>query len=237
MAGIHFCLPSSYLVGESALVGITHGRPCRPPMGASPLHARGLYKPEGEPSYLGIVSKTDRQHWDRRHSERGMAPLSESQPPPPPVFAHVEHLFPTKGNALELGCGRGRGAVWLASRGMNYWGVDVSPVGVALARELTSLSSFSDRCRFDVVDLDDGLPEGPPVDLLFCYLFRNQRLDLSIIERVTPGGLLAVAVLSEVGLGPGEFRARPGELRDAFGGLEILDEGEGEGMAWILARR
>jgi hypothetical protein len=58
-----------------------------------------------------------------------------------------------------------------------------------------------------------------------------------MIERLAPGGLLAVAVLSEVGVGPGEFRARPGELRDAFGTLEIVDEGEGEGMARILARR
>jgi hypothetical protein len=58
-----------------------------------------------------------------------------------------------------------------------------------------------------------------------------------MMERLAPGGLLAVAVLSEVGVGPGEFRVRPGELRDAFGRLEILDHGEGDGMARILARR
>jgi hypothetical protein len=120
---------------------------------------------------------------------------------------------------------------------MDYWGVDVSAVGIDLARKLTSLSGVADRCRFDVVDLDEGLPAGPPVDLLFCHLFRDPRLDRAMIERLAPGGLLAVAVLSEVGVGPGEFRARPGELRDAFGTLEIVDEGEGEGMARILARR
>jgi hypothetical protein len=58
-----------------------------------------------------------------------------------------------------------------------------------------------------------------------------------MMERLAPGGLLAVAVLSEVGAGPGEFRAQPGELRVVFAPLEILDEGEGEGMARILARR
>lgn len=57
------------------------------------------------------------------------------------------------------------------------------------------------------------------------------------MERLAPGGLLAVAVLSEVGVGLGEFRARPGELRESFGKLEILDQGEGDGMARILARR
>jgi SAM-dependent methyltransferase len=120
---------------------------------------------------------------------------------------------------------------------MEVWAVDVSPVAIDLARQFASLSGVADRCRFDVVDLDDGLPKGPPVDLLFCYLFRDQRLDQAMMERLVPGGLLAIAVLSEVDVGPGEFRVRPGELRDAFGELEILDEGEGEGLARIFARR
>jgi SAM-dependent methyltransferase len=184
-----------------------------------------------------LVSQADRQHWDRRYADRGMASFDENGPLPPPAFAHVEHLFPTEGAALEVACGRGRGAVWIASRGMDYWGVDVSAVGIDLARKLTSLYGVADRCRFDVVDLDEGLPAGPPVDLLFCHLFRDPRLDRAMTERLAPGGLLAVAVLSEVGVGPGEFRARPGELRDAFESLEIVDEGEGEGMARILARR
>lgn len=166
-----------------------------------------------------------------------MAPVSQNGPLPPPVFAHVERLFPTQGNAIEVACGRGRGAVWLASRGMDVWAVDVSPVAIDLARQLASLSGVADRCRFDVVDLDDGLPQGPPVDLLFCYLFRDQRLDQAMMERLAPEGLLAVAVQSEVDVGPGPFRVRPDELRDAFGELEILDDGEGEGLAWILARR
>lgn len=159
-----------------------------------------------------------------------------AEPPPPPAFAHVEGLFPTSGHALELACGRGRGAVWLAKRGMEYWGVDVSPVAIGLARELAALSGVGDRCRFDVVDLDIGLPEGPPVDLLLCYLFLDRRLDQDIMDRIEPGGLLAIAVLSEIGHGPGEYRARPGELREAFGELESLEQGEADGMAWLLAR-
>lgn len=182
------------------------------------------------------VSEADRHHWDQRYTTLGPAPVNKS-PLPPPVFAHVEDLFPNDGHALELACGRGRGTVWLASRGMDVLSVDVSPIAIELARELVSQSGVADRCRLEVVDLDHGLPEGPPVDLLLCYLFRDERLDRAMMERLAPGGLLAVAVQSEVGVGPGEFRARPGELRDAFGELEILDEGEGEGMARVLARR
>jgi SAM-dependent methyltransferase len=120
---------------------------------------------------------------------------------------------------------------------MDVWGVDVSPVAVDLARQLARGSGVEDRCRFDVVDLDGGLPPGPPVDLVLCHRFRDRRLDQAIIERLAPGGMLALAVLSEVDVGPGPFRARRGELCEAFGELDMLVGGEAEGVAWLLARR
>lgn len=184
------------------------------------------------------MSGADRRHWDERYAEMGMAPLDQGDSnPPPPVFTHVEHLFPTEGRALEIACGRGRGVVWLARRGMEVWAVDVSPVGVDLTCRLAESYGVADRCHLAVHDLDEGLPEGPPVEVLLCYLFRDERLDEAMMDRLAPGGILAVAVLSEVGKGQGRFRTRPGELREAFGRLEILEEGEREGMAWLLARR
>lgn len=180
------------------------------------------------------MTEEDRRHWDERYREYGPAPEGTV---PPPLLAPHEHLFPATGSALELACGRGRCAVWLAARGLHVWGVDVSPVAVGLARDLASRHGVADRCRFDVVDLDGGLPEGPPVDLVLCHWFRDARLDRPVVDRLAPGGLLAMVVLSEVDVGPGSFRARPGELRDAFSDLEILAEGEAGGEAWLLARR
>lgn len=181
------------------------------------------------------MSEADRSDWDRRYTEGGMAPLDESGPPP--VFADHEDLIPTAGDALELACGRGRAAVWLAGRGLTYFGVDVSPAAIDLARRLVDHHSLAGRCRFEVHDLDRGLPAGPLVDLVFCYLFREPSLDLAIVERIRPGGILATAALSEVGAGPGRFRAKPGELREAYTSLEILAEGEGDGIAWLIGRR
>ena len=180
------------------------------------------------------VSEPDRRHWDERHAEAGPA---SGDPGPPPVFASIEDLFPIEGSALEIASGRGELSVWLALRGMEVLGVDVSPVGVDLAQELALRSGVADRCRFEVWDLDEGLPPGPPLDLVVCHMYREPRLDPELIERVAPRGLLAIASLSEVGGEPGRFRARRGELREAFAALEILADNEGDGVARLLGRK
>lgn len=182
------------------------------------------------------MSREDQQTWDRKHSRSMPAPVIQP-PPPPPLFAHVEQEFPREGRALEIACGRGEGAVWLASRGLDYHGVDVSPVAIDMARRFVDAYRLGDRCRLEVWDLNEGLPPGEPVDLLFCHMFRDPRLYEGMIERVMPGGLVAMAVLSVVGGQAGAYRARPGELRNAFGHLDVLDEGEGDGVARILARK
>jgi trans-aconitate methyltransferase len=136
------------------------------------------------------VSSDDQRLWDDRHRQSIPAPVIEP-PPPPPLFAHVADHFPTKGHALDIACGRGEGAVWLASRGLDYRGVDFSPVAIEMARQLVSNYPYADRCRFEVWDLDDGLPPGDQVDLLFCHMFRARDLYEPMIERVVPGGLIA----------------------------------------------
>ena len=181
------------------------------------------------------MSEADRRHWDTRYAEGGLAPVGD--PVAPSIFAPFEDLFPSEGLALEIACGRGSAALWLASRGMHVHGVDVSPMAIHLARELLSRSGYAERTRFEVFDLDNGLPDSPPVELLLCYKFRDARLDQPMMERLAPRGLLAIATLSEVGAGPGAFRTRPGELRDAFGKLELLVEGERDGKAWLVGRR
>jgi 2-polyprenyl-3-methyl-5-hydroxy-6-metoxy-1,4-benzoquinol methylase len=183
------------------------------------------------PHILAFVSEEDRRRWDDRHAEEGIAEFDAG------AFAPIEQLFPVEGRALEVACGRGELAVWLAMRGLEVLGVDVSPVAIGLASELGMRSGVADRCRFEVWDLDEGLPPGPPMDLVVCHMYRGPQLDRELVARVEPGGLLAVASLSEVGAVPGRFRARPGELREAFAELEILAEGEGDGVAHFLGRK
>jgi SAM-dependent methyltransferase len=176
----------------------------------------------------------DRRRWDQRYSVGEPAGL-DAVGLPAAVAPHAE-TFPTAGRALDLACGRGLGSVWLARRGIHVWGVDVSPVAIAQAKDLAVRAGVEDRCRFDVADLDDGLPDGPPADVVLCHRFRDGRLDRAIVERLAPGGLLSIVACSEIGGGPGPFRAAPGELAAAFAGLDVLDGGEADGQAWLLAR-
>jgi SAM-dependent methyltransferase len=176
------------------------------------------------------VGEADRAHWDARYAQPGSTEPGLSE-----VFAPYLDLFPTTGMALDVACGRGAAAVFLARRGMSVTGVDVSPVAVEQARELAD--RYGVRCRFEVVDLDDGLPPGPPVDVVVCQRFRDARLDAAIVDRLTPGGLLAISALSEVGAGPGRFRTPAGGLARAFAGLAVDATGEADGVAWLLGRR
>ncbi len=75
------------------------------------------------------------------------------------------------------------------------------------------------------------------MNVVVCNRFRDRRLDRPIVERLIDGGVLAISALSEVGAAPGPFRAKAGELRRAFDDLDVIEEREGDGEAWLLARR
>lgn len=180
------------------------------------------------------MTAEDRRRWDERYASQSPAWADAVQPPS--LLAAYVDAFPTSGKALDLACGRGLASVWLARRGLDVLGVDISSVAISGARDLARRSGVGDRCRFDVVDLDQGLPPGAPVDVILCHKFRDRRLDQAIAERLAPGGLLAIAVLSEVDASPGPFRATPGELPAAFAELDLVAAGEGGGYAWLLAR-
>ncbi|KAA1248853.1 class I SAM-dependent methyltransferase [Mycobacterium simiae] len=180
------------------------------------------------------MAEEDRRRWDERY--RSQPPPSVAAVGPPAVFVSYADVFPTSGTALDVACGRGPSAVWLARRSLQVWGLDISAVAIDQARDLAERYGVANRCRFDVFDLDGGLPAGPPADVVICNRFYDRRLYHAIVERLAPGGLLAIAMLSEVDAAPGPFRAARGELPTVFAELDLIATGEGQGQAWLLAR-
>ncbi|MEO7051801.1 MAG: class I SAM-dependent methyltransferase [Rhodanobacter sp.] len=182
------------------------------------------------------MSISDRLRWDQRYAERQLDPVGEVGVPL--ILAGCEDLLPSAGLALEVACGRGQAALWLADRGMQVHAVDVSPVVISQAQAASPRGGYAQRIRFEVFDLDQGLPPGPPCALLLCENFRDARLDAPMLQRLAPGGILAISALSEVGSAhPSPFRVQAGELRRAFASLEQIAEGERDGRAWLVGRR
>jgi len=71
--------------------------------------------------------------WDRRWRERALERRLE---PAGLLVAETAELQP--GRALDLACGAGRNAVWLAERGWRVTAVDFSAVALRMARELAA---------------------------------------------------------------------------------------------------
>ena len=182
---------------------------------------------------LRAVSDGDRRRWDERYATVGLA-----DPAPPQPLRGREDLLPGSGRALDVACGRGAAAVWLAERGLTVDAVDVSPAGLAAAAELAAARGVT-GVRWWQHDLDTGLPPEcrGRYDVVVCERFRDPTLYPALAAALAPGGLLAVTVLSQVGGSAGEFRAPPGELRSAFGGLTVLHHAEADGLASLLATR
>lgn len=101
------------------------------------------------------------------------------------------------GRALDLGCGEGADAVWLAERGWHVVAVDVSETALGRARQAASSRGVANRIEFIQVDLSDGFPDGM-FDLVSSqFLHSTVRLERPEIlanaaRAVRPGGLLVI---------------------------------------------
>lgn len=179
----------------------------------------------------------DRERWDARHGSVGR--YEPAVPVPPDGLRGREHLLPAGGAALDVAGGRGAVAVWLAERGFAVDAVDASGTGLAAGAALSDRRGVAGSVRWWRHDLDEGLPAGcaGPYDAIVCQRFRNPALYPMLARLLDVGGLLVVTVLSEVGEGPGPWRAPAGELLAAFDALDVLAHREGDGEATLVGRR
>ena len=121
------------------------------------------------------MSDADRHRWNQRYADRGPVHVGEAKLPA--AFREFADIVPSAGTALDLACGRGGAAVWLARRGLRVRGYDISPEALGQARDLAALAGCASRCRFDVADLDAGLPPGPAADVIVVSMYRDARRD------------------------------------------------------------
>ncbi|MGE3287500.1 MAG: SAM-dependent methyltransferase [Pseudonocardia sp.] len=80
------------------------------------------------------MSAADRERWDARYATT--ASVETAVPLPPDLLAGREELLPASGRALDVACGCGASAVWLALHGLAVDAVDASPVAIAAGAAL-----------------------------------------------------------------------------------------------------
>ena len=100
-----------------------------------------------------------REDWDRRYSE---AENLWSAKPNRFLVAEAEGLEPRR--ALDLACGEGQNAIWLATLGWDVTGVDYSEVAIGKARARAARDGVA--VEFVCADLVDYEPEVGAFDLV-----------------------------------------------------------------------
>ncbi|GHD15703.1 hypothetical protein GCM10007147_03370 [Nocardiopsis kunsanensis] len=130
----------------------------------------------------------DEQFWDRMYSDRAQL---WSGRPNGTLVAEAADLAP--GHALDVGCGEGGDAHWLAEHGWTVTGVDLSSVALERARQVCRGLPVALRRQ----DLAQEPPEPASYDLVSLHYFpllreKDHTALLGLVEAVAPGGTLLV---------------------------------------------
>jgi len=141
------------------------------------------------------------------------------------------------GPALDLACGLGQNAVFLARQGYRVVAIDGSRVGLRRGQTSAREAGQADRILFVQADLDQFRPIPNSCDLLCVIRFLSREIFPYLTTALKPGGRLIYATLNwrwaetHPEVNP-DFLLRPGELLDAFPGLALIDHREDAEMSY-----
>ena len=164
--------------------------------------------------------------WDERYS-RGEHIIRE----PMPLLARVvETLAPAR--ALDLACGPGRHAIFLAERGWRVTAVDASRVGIELLKKNALASGVRVDARVADLERNGFEIEREAYNLIGVFYYLQRDLFPRIRAGVKVGGLV-IAAIHMMDDAPDahpvneDYLLQPGELRAEFRGWEIMHDYEG----------
>ncbi|MCG8068889.1 MAG: methyltransferase domain-containing protein [Candidatus Thiodiazotropha taylori] len=157
--------------------------------------------------------------WDQRYAD------AEKVARPAEVLLSNAHLLPEQGSALDLACGLGGNALFLAQRGFTVEAWDLSSVAIQrLAQGAGQLKLNNLHAR--VRDVESQPPRTEQFDVIVVSYFLERSLIPTLIQALKPGGLVFYqtftrqAVSSEGPQNPA-FRLADQELLQLFSQLHV----------------
>src|SRR5579859_1687683 len=195
------------------------------------------------------MAADERALWNRKYREGSHHSLE-----PDPLLVSVYEEFLSKkdpGSALDVAGGVGRHAIWLAQRGFRVKLVDISEVGIDLAKKNAELAlpttGRDTLITTEIVDLNSARDMGrEEYDLVLVFYYLQRELFPALISALKPGGILIYKTYTtgqrRFSGGPSHpmFLLEPNELLRAFGSLRVLHYHETmteKGVAELVAER
>ena len=171
-------------------------------------------------------SAMDSDVWNRRYADREFVWTSK-----PNRFLVAEAAALPAGRALDVACGEGRNAVWLAERGWRVTGVDFSRVGLEKARALARARGV--RAEWVAADLLDYTPEPRAFDLVLVFYLQVPAAERRSIVRaaagaVAPGGVFLLVAHDRRNLEHGH--GGPQDPAVLYTAGEVVGDLEGAGL-------
>jgi SAM-dependent methyltransferase len=131
------------------------------------------------------VLVSTKAYWNKKYAERKFDP---GVLPAAALIGAKEELLARQGRVLDLACGEGGNAVYLAKLGFRVEGVDISLVGLLHAKQLAASKGV--RLDLWVADLSDYPLPSDRYDLILNINFLMRTLIKPIDHALKPGGLL-----------------------------------------------
>ncbi len=178
-----------------------------------------------------------REFWDKRYAENNYV---YGKSPAPSLAQNIDYLQgPLR--VLDVGMGEGRNAVFLARKGHQVVGVDISPVAIQKAKQLARESNV--RIETVLSSMDKYNPAPGSFDVIICYYYVDKEIHAKFMEWLRPGGLLFYEAYTkrQSGRGDSSYHLEEGEVLGLFPGLRILKYEEPlhreEFSAFVIARK